>query len=201
MGALTGEHAAENLSLKEKNRIAQQKSRAKRRVSPAHCCSSMLEVLLSELSFIFHHLQAQDTEAENTLSDVSKQLELIKGQLTAAQSRNVVLEKVVQLRNNPLGLLASNSSANIPVPAHPETSSSDSGFVPSSLYKTILSAPVNVDAILDTRKRQQGLLQYTASQLKNFGHNDIAMLWKEYVSRYAKLCAAQPPAVLLKFCM
>ena len=44
--------------------------------------------------------------------------------------------------------------------------------------------PVDINAILNTRKEQQALIQFTPSELKCLEWMDFVKLWKEYVSRY-----------------
>lgn len=75
----------EVLTLKEKNRRAQQKFRAKQKVR-AYCFTFLHLLACSRMQFIVL-LQAKLSEAESKVSDLADQLQDLKSQLAAAESR------------------------------------------------------------------------------------------------------------------
>lgn len=76
----------EVLTLKEKNRRAQQKFRAKQKVRTCTiCCNTTLAVALLTMPT----LQAKLSEAETRVADLAEQLQDLKSQLAAAESRQV----------------------------------------------------------------------------------------------------------------
>lgn len=118
-------------------------------------------------------LQIKVSEAENRAADLARQLDDLKSELATASGRNVVLEKVFELQNG------SPQSAGS---AEDQPGISGSELVPYSVC-TPISTPIDVIAILNTRKEQQTLIQFTPSQLKALEWKDFVRLWKEYINR------------------
>lgn len=98
--------------------------------------------------------------------------------------RNVVLEKVFELQSSsPLGLGTRPPAPDAADDDVPRTSGSE--LVPYNLCHNI-NMPVDLKAILNSRKRQETLIQFTPSELSSLEWTDFAKLWKEYVSRYSR---------------
>ena len=111
-----------------------------------------------------------------------------------------MLEKVFELQSStPLGLNSSTPSTNTKSDDN-QPSTAGSELVPYNICNPI-SMPVDINAILNTRKEQQALIQFTPSELKSLEWLDFVKLWKEYVSRYtARFSCLCKPATQLSIC-
>ncbi|KAL0023235.1 hypothetical protein WJX79_008243 [Trebouxia sp. C0005] len=150
----------EGLTLKEKNRRAQRKFREKQK--------------------------ARMTQAESKASELAQQLKDLKAQKAAAESRNVVLEKVFELQGSHSTKARHDASGATSITSACSDQASTSGSsepVPYGLSTQIYS-PIDIDTMLEARS-EAPLIQFSHAQLEALEWVDFVRLWKEYISRLA----------------
>ena len=132
---------------------------------------------------------------------MARQLQDLKAQRAAAHSRNLALEKLLELQGlqptNGVGhdeSITSDAGDAAPASNNRQTTTSCQSKPMAHSICTPIQLSVNVDALARTcaHGRQAPVLRFTANQLEELEFADFAKLWKEYISR----CA-----VKLLFCM
>ena len=99
-----------------------------------------------------------------------------------------MLEKVFELQSSsPGGPHPRAPSPDAALSDDDQPSTSGSELVPYNMCKSI-STPIDINAILNSRKQQRTLIQFTPSELKSLEWEDFVKLWKEYVSRWVLFC-------------
>ena len=131
-------------------------------------------------------LQAKRSQTETKASQLARQLKDLKAQKAAAESRNVVLEKVFELQEShslDKGRLdATSASSSTSVGSNQASVYGSSELVPDALCNPIHS-PFDVNTMFRARGKQAPLIQFSQGQLKNLQWVDFVKLWKEYISR------------------
>ena len=130
------------------------------------------------------------TQAESKASELALQLKDLKAQKAAAESRNVVLEKVFELQGSHSTDKARHDAAratSVTSACSDQASTSGSSEpVPYGLCTQIYS-PIDIDTMLEARS-EAPLIQFSQAQLKALDWVDFVRLWKEYISRYLSTC-------------
>lgn len=132
------------------------------------------------------------TQAESKASELALQLKDLKAQKAAAESRNVVLEKVFELQGSHSMEKSRHDASrayNITSACSDQASTSGSSEpVPYGLCTQIYS-PIDIDTMLEARS-EAPLIQFSQAQLEALDWVDFVKLWKEYISRYLSICQA-----------
>ncbi len=126
------------------------------------------------------------SQAESKASQLAQQLKDLKAQKAAAESRNVVLEKVFELQGShsvdKSRSDGANASSSTKGGANQASTSGSSEVVPYNLCN-LIHGPYDVDTMLRARGEQPPLIQFTEAQLQALEWADFVKLWKEYISR------------------
>ena len=133
-------------------------------------------------------LQVKQSQAEDKASQLAEQLKELKAQKAAAESRNLVLEKVVELQGvqmahkSPLSITdATNTSSSARLEA--DVSSNAETCHSLSLSKPPIHSPVDLEKLYPIY-RHQTTQQLTTFQPEKVDWRDFGKFWKEYISRY-----------------
>ena len=138
------------------------------------------------------HAQAKLSQVETKASQLAQQLKELKAQKSAAESRNIVLEKVYQLQGScslDRSRLASTGAVSSTLAIGSEADNDgpsafgSSELAPCKLYNRF-QHPFDVDAMLKSRRDRNPSIQLTAAQLRVLEWEDFVKLMKEYISRY-----------------
>jgi hypothetical protein len=125
------------------------------------------------------------TQAESKASELAQQLKDLKAQKAAAESRNVVLEKVFELQGShsmeKARHDASRATSITSACSDQASTSNSSELVPYGLCTQIYS-PIDIDTMLEARS-EAPLIQFSQAQLEALDWVDFVRLWKEYISR------------------
>ena len=139
-------------------------------------------------------MQAQKSEAENKAAEMTQQLQELKAQRAAAHSRNLALEKLLELQ----GLQPSDNGKGIASDASNTAPASNSRQInpAANSISTPIQLMVNVDALARAcaHAHQAPVVRFTTAQLEELEFADFAKLWKEYISR----CAAELLACMME---
>ena len=140
-------------------------------------------------------LQAKQTQAEDKASQLAEQLAQLKTQKAAAESRNLVLERVFELQD-PHAVhrrrLDDGNSATSSSAARNDAVTEASSDIPRQLCvcKPTIHNPVDLETLQRAHQEQsasmlesQAPMRFTQTQL-NLEWGDFAKSWKEFISRY-----------------
>ena len=122
------------------------------------------------------------SQAEGKAAHLAQQLKDLKAQKAAAESRNVVLEKVFELH----GLHSLDKDKLDATHAGSSTSAVSDQASTSGLSNPIHS-PFDVETMIRARSEQPPLLQFSPAELEAMDWAEFARLWKEYISRWCAI--------------
>ena len=132
-------------------------------------------------------MQAEKSAAESKATEMAEQLQELQAQKAAAYSRNLALEKLLELQGSQANDRAASSDASS------STLVSDTQSAPASSQTQLAShnicnpiqLAVDVDALARrcVHSGQAPVVRFTTAQLHQLEFADFAKLWKGYISR------------------
>lgn len=127
------------------------------------------------------------SQAEGKAAHLAQQLKDLKAQKAAAESRNVILEKVFELQGlhslDKDKFEASHAGSSTAAVSNQASTSGNSGLLPYSLGNPI-HCEFEVETMIRARSEQPPLLQFSQAELEALDWAEFARLWKEYISRW-----------------